>query len=264
MKFKTVLVMGALLALLSMVACTMRSHTEPELTVDNALNLGLAMVVNPTSERPRGINEIHVNEGDTISVRLATSLLRTPSYQWKPADDGVVKFFKDNADPTLWHVVALGDSGATTTVDLNDVGNGARRTLDVYVEKQWADPFYFTFIGRYEGHSYYISTNSRGWIESEAICREAGGYMVAIGTAEENAFLHRARGNVLEVWIGIRLNLDGSDYRVTTWANGEEVDFKVFNSTSAGIFSEFYYFMDANGKWENWHEISYPYFLEME
>jgi hypothetical protein len=264
MKFKTVLLMGALLALLSMVACTMRSHTEPEITVNNALNLGVAIFVNQTTERRVGVNEIHINEGDTVKVHLTSALLKAPSYQWNAATAGVVKFVKDDADPTLFYAIAVGDSGATSQVDLNDVGNGALRSVDVYIEKQWADPFYYTFIGSYEGHSYYLSTIIRGWVEAEILCREAGGYMVAINTAEENVFLNEARGAVDNVWIGIRLNPSGNSFKITTWANGEEVEYRALNSTSAGIFSEFYYFMDSNGKWENWHEISYPYFLEME
>lgn len=264
MKFKTVLLMGALLALLSMVACTMRSHTEPEIVVDNSLSLGQAIVVNPTTERPQGITEIHINQGDTIAVHLSSALLRLPIYEWTSETEGVVKFVKSEDDPTMFYAIALGDSGATSKVDLNDAGNGALKHLDVYIENKWADPFYFTYVGDFQGHSYYISTITRTWVEAELLCREAGGYMAAIGTVDENVFLDDVRGTEANVWIGIRLNNVNGSFKVTTWANGEAVDYRAFNSTDAGIFAEFYYFMDSNGKWENWHEISYPFFLEME
>ncbi len=266
MKFKTVLLLGAFLSLLSMVACTMRSHTEPELTVDNAVNLGQAIFINQTTDRPNGVEEIHINEGDTLKLQLTTALLKPPSYVWTPKDGNVVKFIKDENDPTLFYAVALGDSGVTTTVELKDVGNQAVKTLDVIIEKHWADPLYFDFIKSLNGHYYYISLNKKTWVQAEVICREAGGYLATIQTGEENTLLKRGMGQEENVWIGIRFVKEGEKWTLNKWATGEPLEYENFNGkpSDPGIFAEYYFFMDINGKWENWHEISYAYFLEME
>jgi len=113
MKVKAVLLMGTF-TLLSVVSCTMRSHTEPDIVINNALNLGQAIFVNQSSERPRGIDEIYINEGDTITLKMTTALLKQPAYQWTPDKDGVVKFVQDETDPTVFYAIALADSGAAT------------------------------------------------------------------------------------------------------------------------------------------------------
>jgi hypothetical protein len=264
MKYKVIFLLGALAAL-TFVACDWNNHTEPELTVNNAEILGQAIFVNVTPTRQFGVDEIFINEGDTIKLEMSTALLRNPKYTFSPENGNIVKVSKDGSDNMVAWAIATGDSGTTTKLKIVDTGNSnAERFINVNIVKHWADPEFFTFIGTFQGHYYYISNNLRGWVEAERLCREAGGYMVAIGTVEENAFLNEARGRIENVWIGIRLNNVNGNFVLTTWANGEEIDYRSFNSTAGGIFSEFYYYMDANGKWENWHEISYNYFLEME
>ena len=264
MKYKVIFLLGALAAL-TFVACDWNNHTEPELTVNNAEILGQAIFVNVTPTNQYGVNEIFINEGDTIKLEMSTALLRNPSYTFTPQDGDIVKVNKDASDNMLAWAVATGDSGTTTTIKIVDnANNGAERSINVNVVKHWADPEFFTFIGTFNGHYYYISNILRGWAEARDLCFEAGGYMVAINTIEENAFLHEARGRIENVWIGIRLNNRGGSYVITTWVNGEAVDYRSFNSTDGGIFAEYYYYMDVNGRWENWHEISYNFFLEME
>ncbi len=264
MKYKAILLLGALLAL-TFLACDWNSHTEPELTVNNAEILGGAIFINANPLNPGGTSELFVNEGDTMMFELSTLLLVEPNYTFEPQDANVVKIQKDPDNKRIAYAIALADSGNSTTLKIIDKNNSnATRTVNVNVVAHWADPTSFDFIGTFQGHYYYISNNLRGWVESEKICREAGGYLAAINSAEENAFLDEARGNVENVWIGVRLNNVGGSFKLTTWANGEEITYRLFNSTDGGIFAEFYYYMDANGKWENWHEISYNYFLEME
>ncbi|MBN1480872.1 hypothetical protein EH223_00135 [candidate division KSB1 bacterium] len=264
MKFKVIPLLGALAAL-TFVACDWNSHTEPELTVNNAEVLGGAIYVNVDPLKPRGIRTLFINEGDTVKLQMSTLLLQDPNYSFTPYNGNAVKIVKDPTDNMVAYAIALADSGAVDSIQIVDNGNSnAFRKLYVNVVDHWADPDYFQFIGTFDGHYYYISNNLRTWVEAEEICREAGGYMAAIGTAEENAFLEEARGRVERVWIGIRLNNVNGSFKITTWANGEPVEYKSFNSQDAGIFAEFYYYMDANGSWENWHEISYNYFLEME
>jgi len=264
MKYKVILMLGALMAL-TFIGCDWNSHTEPELTVNNAIILGGAIFVNASPLNQGGVNEIYVNEGDTLKLNMTTLLLLPPNYSFTPGDANVVNVVNDPSDNRTAYAIALADSGASTTVKIVDRGNSnAERTLIVHIVAHWADPANFDFIGTFNGHYYYLSRNLRTWAEAEVICREAGGYMVAINTIEENSFLDSARGNVENVWIGIRLNNVNGTFKITTWANGEPVEYRSFNSTDGGIFAEFYYYMDINGSWENWHEISYNYFLEME
>ena len=264
MKFIVYLFLGLMIAM-TFVACDWNSHTEPELNVDNSDILGQAIFVNASPLKPGGVTDLYVNEGDTAIIHMSTALLREPNYQFNIEDESVVTIVKDSEDNMLAYAIAQADSGTSTSLTIVDNGNSrAKRDLNVHIVDHWADPDFFDFIGTFEGHYYYLSKNLRTWIEAEKICREAGGYMVAISTVEENNFLDEARGGIENVWIGIRLNNVNGTFKITTWANGEQVDYSSFNSTSAGIFSEFYYYMDANGSWENWHEISYNYFLEME
>ncbi len=265
MKVKAVLLMGTF-TLLSVVSCTMRSHTEPDIVINNALNLGQAIFVNQSSERPRGIDEIYINEGDTITLKMTTALLKQPAYQWTPDKDGVVKFVQDETDPTVFYAIALADSGAATTVELTDLGNQATRSLDVYIEKQWADPLFFRKIGQLDGHTYYISIIKRGWVEAKMFCEQVGGHLVSIQSAEENSFLLEGMPPEEEAWIGVRFEKRGNKWYVDKWVTGEPVEFKNFGdgTSDPGIFMEIYWYMNSSGKWISWHEISYAFFLEME
>jgi hypothetical protein len=264
MKFKVILLLGFLVAL-TFIACDWNNHTEPELTVDNAAILGQAIFVNVDQVRQNGITELVINEGDTVALNMSTALLRDPNYSFTAGDGGVLKVVKDPNDNMIAYAIAQTDSGGSTTLEIVDsANNGAKRVIQARIDKQWADPEYFDRLGTYEGHTYYLSRFERGWVEAEKHCRECGGYMVAIRTVEENAFLNEARGRVENIWIGIRLNNVGGTYKVTTWANGEPVEYKAFTSTVADIFMEIYYHMDVNANWENWHERNFPYFLEME
>ncbi|MBN1466872.1 C-type lectin domain-containing protein [candidate division KSB1 bacterium] len=261
---RVILLLGALVAL-TLVACDWNNHTEPELTVDNAAILGGAIFINVDQVKPNGIAELVVNEGDTAVLNMSTALLRDPNYTFTSGDAGVITVVKDPNDNKVAYVIAQADSGGSTTLHIVDNANsGAKRTITVRIDKQWADPDFFINIGRFEGHTYYLSRFERGWAEAEIHCRESGGYLVAIRTIEENAFLHAARGRIENAWIGIRLNNVNGAFKITTWANGEPVEYKAFTSTDAGIFMEIFYHLDPNGNWENWHERTFPYLLEME
>lgn len=264
MKF-TVIMLLVILAALTFVACDWNNHTEPELKVNNAEILGQAVFINADQVKPTGITTLVVNEGDTAVLKMSTALLRTPNYSFTSGDENVVKVVKDPNNNMVAYAIAQTDSGGSTTLRIVDnANNGAERLVQVRIDKQWADPDFFSKIGTFQGHTYYLSNFERGWIEAEKHCREVGGYLVAIRTIEESTFLNEARGRVEDVWIGIRLNSVGNTYKITTWANGEPVEYKAFTSTDAGIFMEIYYHMDVNGNWENWHERNFPYFLEME
>lgn len=266
MKFKTILLLGALISMMSFFACDFKNHTEPELNVNNTLVLGQAIYVNASPLNPRGLNTLHINEGDTVGLMVTTDLLKDPNYSWSPVDGNVIKFVKETDDPTKALAIATGDSGATTTVKLRDSGNNAERSLNIVVEKHWADPAVFDYIGSVGGHYYYMSSNLKTWVQAVDVCEQAGGYLATINSMEENDLLDEGRGRVENVWIGLSFIKVGNSWKLQEWVTGEPLDFENFRSKPGdpGIFAEYYFHLDYGGKWENWHEQPLNYFLEME
>jgi hypothetical protein len=278
MKFKTIVLLGVLLAASAFIACGLRSHTEPEININNADILGQGLFVNESAMKPYGVSTLYINVGDTLPLSVSTSLLKTPNYVWTPADDKVLKVTKDAANPLNAWAIAVGDSGAATTLKLSDVGNGAEKSIDVQIVKHWADPDFFNSIGNVNGHYFYISREVKTWTQARDICIEAGGYLAAISSAEENILLRSGMARLDSVWIGLKLNNlnegltnpDGTPmtpkWTLKFWDNGEALSFESFGEkiSEPGIFYEVYYFMSRDSKWYSWHERPQYYFLEME
>ncbi|MDZ7372290.1 MAG: C-type lectin domain-containing protein [candidate division KSB1 bacterium] len=270
---------AVLIAVAALVGCSLRSHTEPEITVNNAEILGQGIFINPNAFKPYGVTTLFINEDDSVDLVVQSSLLKTPNYVWKPADESILKVVPTPNDPKRSAIaIAVGDSGATTKLTLNDVGNQAVKTIDVKIVKHWADPDFYKFIGSYGGHYYYISKDLKTWQQAVVACKEAGGYLVAINSAQENALLQKAMARLDSVWIGLRLRNENENktdangnplppkWTLKYWENGEPVTYENFaeKSTDPGIFFEIFYFMDRSGRWANWHEQPHEYFLEME
>lgn len=270
MKYSKMLLLVGLILLAYFTGCDWNNHTEPAITVNNAENLGRAIYFNQTALKPRGLQTVFLNEGDTLKLTLSTDLLLTPNYAITVEDEGVVKIVKDETTANTFLAIAVADSGAATVLNLVDTGNRAEKSIPLQIMRRWADPDIFTYIGDLNNHSYYISNQVLGWVQAEETCRAAGGYMVAINSAEENDFLDIGRIPIEAVWIGVRFVKDANDkWVVTNWVNGDSVTGDAYrnfigSTTDPGIFSEFYFYMDVNGRWESWHEITYNFFLEME
>lgn len=278
MNYKTILLLGVLLVTSGFIACGLRSHTEPEININNTEILGQGLFINESPLKPYGANELFINMGDTLPLIVTTSLLKTPNYVWTPADDKVLKVIKDPANPLNAWAIAVGDSGAATTLKLTDVGNGAEKSISIQIVKHWADPDMFKAVGNLGGHYYYLSKDVKTWIQAKVICEAAGGYLAAINSAEENMLLDAAKGRIDNAWIGIKLvnlnegktDADGkplaAKWSLKFWDNGEPLTYENFASkpSEPGIFFETYFHLDANGRWENWHEQPFNFFLEME
>jgi len=249
-----------------LLGCHDRTPVEPE--IDNMAELGRGIHVSPSQFFPQGVDSLTLNTGDTMNVIIESILLQDPNYSFTAGDNQILDVVPDNEDPELFHFVALGDSGTFTTLEIIDTVNQARREIKVGISDHYADPIWFTFIGTFEGHYYYISNDIKSWVPAKEFCEEAGGYMAVINSLDENILLDRGRGQHENVWIGLRFNPTGEedDWVLDTWVNGDSLDYENFRSkpSNPGIFAEYYFHMDSEGDWENWHEISYPYFLEME
>lgn len=271
MKFNIMLLLGAIVISVGFVACDFNSHTEPEININKSKMLGNHIFVNKSPERPAGVDTLYINEGDTLKLDVATELLNTPNYIWNVKDDNVLKIIPVQEEPFSFYAVCLSDSGSETTLMLDDAANDAYKNLNVVVVKHWADPVYYSFLGEFGGHYYYLSRLRTPWPEAKNNCEAAAGYLACINSYEENAFLNEAQKDedVANAWIGIRYDLIGSAYGLVYWVNGEEVTYDHFiNHNGPGKNSGAFYFAMAvanNGMWVN-HPISdrFHYFLEME
>ena len=266
MKFKVLLLLGALTAVTGFIACDLGSHTEPEINVDNSTILGQGIFVNESSLYQNGLDSLQINQGDTVELVLTTALLKQPNYVFKSGDETILKIVKDSERSNVAWAIAIGDSGATTTLTISDLGNQATRTMGVRIESHWADPNLFVLVGNLDGHYYYISQNLLTWAQAKEFCEKAGGYLAAINSAEENDLLDQARGRIEKVWIGLKFNEVNDKWVLNEWVNGELLEYENFRSKPGdpGIFFEIYFHLDSDGKWENWHEQPLNYFLEME
>ena len=89
------------------------------------------------------------------------------------------------------------------------------------------DPVQFTSLGPFGSTSYYISNDGATWTDAVESAAQAGGHLVVINSAQENAFL---AGKILEpAWIGLSDEqeegsfqwLDGSQLELSNWIVGE-------------------------------------------
>ncbi|MBN1996882.1 C-type lectin domain-containing protein [candidate division KSB1 bacterium] len=264
MKRKYIPVFLVVAIMISALYCKKDNGTEP--SGGDKTDLGQGILVNVNALYPDGITTLFVNEGDTVNIYITSVLIKAPQYSFEPGETKLIKVELDAVVDTMATVIALGDSGSTTTLKIIDSANNASKTINVKIVKQWADPMLYDYIGRLNGHAYYFSKDKKTWVEAEKICREVGGYLATISSGMENTLLEQGRGRIDSVWIGISMYLVDKKWYLDKWANGEELTWQNFTSkpTVPGIFWEIYFYMDLIGKWESWHEQALYYFLEME
>ncbi len=268
MKKHIFLMLGTIALILGMMACEDDSGTGPDKT-DGREELGKGILINVTETRPQGIDTLYINTGDTVQLTASTILVNPPEYSWESADANLLQVKKESGADSIAYAIAIGDSGTATSLKIIDSGNNAEKIIPVKIVKFWADPDFYDYLGSLQGHHYYISKNIRTWTQAKTLCEEAGGHLVSINSAEENDLLDKGRkGLADDVWIGIKFYRENKDakWKLDKWVTGEELDYENFTSKPGdpGIFMEIYFHMDTNGRWENWHEMNFKYFLEME
>jgi len=268
MKKYIFLMLGAVVLILGITACDEDNSTGPEKT-DGREELGKGILVNVTDTRPEGIDTLYINSGDTVQLTLSTILVNSPKYTWQSGDENLLQIKPEAGADSVAYAIAMGDSGMATSLKIIDSGNNAEKNVPVKIVKYWADPDLFEYLGSLHGHHYYISNNIRTWTQAKSICEEAGGHLVSINSPEENDLLDQGRIGIAEdIWIGIKFYRENKDakWKLDQWVTGEELDYENFRSKpgNPGIFMEIYFHMNADGKWENWHERNFNFFLEME
>ncbi len=112
-----------------------------------------------------------------------------------------------------------------------------------------------------------ISRHKKTWLEGKEQCEKSGGHLLTITSEEENKFISDSHLRINEdIWIGLTY-LFGND-KITIWISGEPLVYRHFaaayTATGPGIFAEYYFYMNPEGTWNQWHEKINRYILEME
>ncbi len=247
--------------------------------VDN--RAGHNIGINTTETNIYGLDSLSVSPGDTVLLQANTLLPATPpNYEWSVGDGAVFQLIPDAGDSSKVLAVAVGDSGATTTLTIKDLANSQDKTIPVRVAV-WADMERFTYAGTVNKHHYFVAKVKADWASAETKCRDNNGHLVTITSLEENDVVKKARDKVKEdVWIGIRFQFfidplhptdRSKDLKWTLWANGEPVVYKNwasgkpdFNQVNTDDWEQRYFgFMDATGKWSNTRQMTKYYVLEI-
>ena len=94
-----------------------------------------------------------------------------------------------------------------------------RESLDKKVGKVTPKTFVLRVCGvSFKGHTYLAIASNANWKEADAMCKEMGGHLAYIETAEELVFLAKIfRGNL---WVGATDARKEGDWR---WGNGRAV-----------------------------------------
>ncbi len=119
-------------------------------------------------------------------------------------------------------------------------------------------------VGEFEGSTYYASDTQSSWMAAEEAAMAMGGHLVAIGSAEENAYVNnlRAAQGWSTCWLGFSDRLAEGAW---VWSSGESAAYTAWNSgepnNSGG--GEDYAHMLTTGLWNDTIDQSLPYFIEV-
>lgn len=116
------------------------------------------------------------------------------------------------------------------------------------------------------GHTYSL-LSQRTWSECESAAIAAGGQLVAINNADENAMLvTQFAGSASEMWIGLN---DSASEGTYVWSNGDAYSYTNWNSNEpsgqGAPIEDFVVFMAYNsGKWNDYYGGgSFPCLVEV-
>jgi len=138
----------------------------------------------------------------------------------------------------------------------------------------------YTYVGKFNGHSYYMSNSPLNAMEANKAAFNVGGHLITIETQAENDFVRDnsiLKANVFEgVWIGLNDTLNQKDFK---WVTGGASDFYNWNGSQPSDNSgtedwvEFYVNWGSdkvgshpeNGKWnDNSVTTNKKYIVEFE
>ncbi|MBT3231719.1 MAG: T9SS type A sorting domain-containing protein [Calditrichaeota bacterium] len=100
--------------------------------------------------------------------------------------------------------------------------DGTRADMGAYYFHQDVAPEGFNYAGTFESHDYFLSENTTRWLNARDACENAGGYLVCIGSEEENVFIHQIVEN-FEIESGLLIGFNDLEEEDSwLWVNGEE------------------------------------------
>lgn len=233
-----------------------------------------AIFINKSSTNVVGIDSIYIGPGESAELKATTFEPElTPEYQWTSANESIVTIIPTE-DNSVVMAKAVGDSGETTIITVEDIANGGSKILDVKVLK-WPDMTKFIHIGQMDGHNYFISNHQSTWGSAMVECEENGGHLLTIQSQEENDFVNATNSEMREsIWIGLRYN-DSLTYTAfaNEWITGEPLEFKNWWRPDEGTkypqeiqnyYPYYFALMNRWGFWENQATEPKYFVLELE
>lgn len=131
-----------------------------------------------------------------------------------PDSDGIFSFEMDSLSKND-HIITL--------IAYDSDGNAGKDSIMIYTDlPDSIDKSLFTFGGKYNGHWYYLSTQSLSWLSAKDTCEIQGGHLVTISNANENRFVQQIleRHELHSVWIGLSKEQSEADW---VWVTNEPV-----------------------------------------
>jgi hypothetical protein len=122
----------------------------------------------------------------------------------------------------------------------------------------------YTYLGNFNGHTYYQSDDYTTWTVARANAEALGGQLVVIDNVAENAFVEAATAGAF-IWIGLT---DEASEGAFTWVNGDLLTYSNWYpgepDNGGGATDADFALMTFSGQWEDYPAFaSYPYILEL-
>ena len=200
-----------------------------------------------------GTNANNVANYATFDVYLGGS---------KVADD-TTDFYREVAYDTSYRITdirPLSGKAYYGTVSGNNVVGTMTGKLDIRLKLNTVDAAgyvgkYTPKVGVYNDHTYYYFSIPVTWYEAYEIAKHLGGYLVAVGTAEENSYIWSLTGDIAS-WIGLT---DRDAEGTWKWINGGTSTYRNWKtsqpdnsqSNQSGAENYAHFFAGANGCWND-------------
>jgi len=141
------------------------------------------LYINPTDLQPYGTDTLTVSEYDTTTINAVTYLGNNPpDYQWSSGNKNYITVHPNDNDPSIAQIIALVDSGKTTTLTLNDVSNDLTTTITVIISK---DHFFIEDFETGTLSPVWSNTGNIEWSVTDVSSYE-GTYSVTCGNSYYN------------------------------------------------------------------------------
>lgn len=157
------------------------------------------------------------------------------------AADNVTDYLKQWEEGTIY---ALGDIRPAAGYSFDGFTAPYTRTGTVGGEYVFLRPSFSTIRtddlpaaaanGVYNGHRYAYFDHSVNWYYANAYCEAMGGYLAAIGSAEENEYVNSLCGGDM-VWLGAT---DAAEEGVWRWPDGQQVVYENWSYLNPNNYPE--------------------------